>query len=456
MATRTNNRRQNKTARDLALDVLLSVEEQAAYSNLALQSALANHRLDPKDASLVTEIVYGTIQRLNTLDYRLHFFLKQPLAKLDGWVRNLLRMSVYQIDYLDRVPDFAVIHEAVEIAKRRNSRLAGFVNAVLRNLLRAGAAKFPSAEKEPTRHLSLLYSHPEWLLAEWVEQYGFEETTRILEANNGRPHLSLRANRMRGDREALQTALQKRGIESALSEVSPDGIVLKTGVDIAHLPEFQAGLCTVQDESSMLVALSVNPQPGMRILDACSAPGGKTTHLAECMNDDGEVVAVDIHEHKTKLVQHAAERLGLRSIRTEVGDAAELSAKWAQQFDAVLLDAPCSGFGVIRRKPDIKWRKTMSDVDAIHTTQLSLLRHAADAVKPGGVLVYSTCTIERKENQQIVRTLLEERSDFSIEPLDRYLPEAVVQKAGQPDGWLQLLPHHFGTDGFFICRMRKM
>lgn len=455
MATGIKHRNHKWTARELALEVLLAVEIQAAYSNLALQSALSKHSLSAKDTALATEIVYGTVQRLNTLDYRIQPFLKQPVGKLEPWVRNLLRLSVYQLDYLERVPDFAVINEAVEIAKRKNPRLAGFMNGVLRSLLRNGPVKLPSAAKDPVRHVSLLHSHPEWLVQEWTEQYGIEQTIAICQANNGRPSLSLRVNRMRNTRDELLQALTDEGVTARASELSPDGVVLTEGMDITKLQAFREGRCTVQDESSMLVARCVDPKPGMRVLDACAAPGGKTTHLAELMKDEGEIVAADIHEHKVELIRNAMSRLGIRSIRPVEGDIRDLLPDLGQ-FDAVLLDVPCSGFGVIRRKPDIKWRKTADDVSAIQSIQLELIRQTADSIKPGGVLVYSTCTIEEKENGEIIRTFLKERSEFRIDPIQPYLPESVVKRSLTGEGWVQVLPNHFGTDGFFICRLRKM
>lgn len=455
MATQTRHHNRKMNARELALQVLLAVDEQSAYSNLALQTALKRHPLSANDKALVTEIVYGTVQRFNTLDYRLQPFLKQPVAKLDAWVRNLLRLSVYQIDYLDRIPPFASIHEAVEIAKRRNPGLSGFINAVLRNLLRAGTPEFPDFEADPLRHLALVQSHPEWLVREWAEQYGIEETVKICSANNQRPSLSLRVNRLKTTREGLAAALAGEGVRTRLSPVSPDGILLLAGVDVGKLDAFRQGLCTVQDESSMLAARCLNPKPGMRVLDACAAPGGKTTHLAERMDDRGEIVAADLHEQKTALIRNAAERLGLRSIRAVAGDVRQLLPELGQ-FDAILLDAPCSGFGVIRRKPDIKWRKTPQDVAEVCKIQADLIRKTADALKSGGVLVYSTCTVERKENDDIIRNFLMERSDFRLESLRSFLPERVADEAVSPEGWVRLLPHHFGTDGFFICRLRKM
>lgn len=455
MATQTKNRNRKLTARELALEVLLAVEEQSAYSNLALQSALSKHTMSAKDTGLVTEMVYGTVQRLNTIDYRIQPLLKQPMQKLDPWVRNLLRVSVYQLVYLERVPDFAVLNEAVEIAKRRNQRLSGFVNGVLRSFTRSQEIKFPSLAKDPIRHISLVYSHPEWLVKDWIDQYGIEQTVEICRANNDRPSLSLRVNRLRATREEVVASLAEQGIEAHVSDISPDGIVLSSGMDVTKLEAFQHGLCTVQDESSMLVTPCLAPKPGMRILDACAAPGGKTTHLAETMNDQGEIVAADIYEHKVELIRNATHRLGIQSVKPVAGDIRDILPELGE-FDAILLDAPCSGFGVIRRKPDIKWRKTADDVSAIQAAQAELIRLTADALKPGGILVYSTCTIGQKENQEIVRTFLEEHANFQIEPVQSYLSETVVNHCVSAEGWVQILPQHYGTDGFFICRLRKM
>lgn len=455
MATHKHNRNSFKTAREAALQVLLAVEEQGAYSNLALQSVLANSSLSSKDTGLATEIVYGTIQRLNTIDYRLQPLLKQPLAQLDALVRNLLRLSVYQLDYLDRVPDFAVLNEAVEIAKRRKPKVAGFINGVLRNILRGGKPKFPTFEQDPVRHLALVESHPEWLVKQWISQYGTADAAAICAANNQRPALSLRVNRLRTTREELISVLASQGIEAHPSDVSPDGVLLQEGVDVTQLEPFRQGLCTVQDESSMLVAACVAPKPGMRVLDACAAPGGKTTHLAELMQDQGEIIACDIYEHKTELIRKISERLGIGSIQTMAGDVRQLLPTLGE-FDAILLDAPCSGFGVIRRKPDIKWRKSPEDVEAIREIQLDLLRSVAGSLKSGGTFVYSTCTTMQQENQDLIRMFLEEHSDFKIHSLAGYMPETVVEKAAAEEGWVQLLPQHFGSDGFFICRMQKM
>jgi 16S rRNA (cytosine967-C5)-methyltransferase len=442
------------TARDIALDVLIAIEQQGSYSNLALANALRRARLDSRDIALTTELVYGTVGRLNTLDYYLAPSLKTPLHKLEPWVRNLLRLTAYQLFYLERIPEFAAINEAVEIAKRRGRQASGFVNGVLRGVLRKKPTiTLPAKEKHWQRHVSLEHSHPEWMVHAWVREFGREGTEAICAANNVRPTMVLRVNSHRITRDQLLAELQEQGVNAHPSKVSPYGIVLEEGLDVTQLPAFREGLCTVQDESSMLVAQALAPEKGMRVLDCCAAPGGKTTHLAELMGDDGEVVAVDIHDHKIELIENIANRLGLSSIRTQAGDIREVLAE-AGTFDRILLDAPCSGLGVIRRKPDLKWRKRPEDVTEIAEVQRDLLNTVATALRPGGVLVYSTCTITYEENLNVIQQFLANHPEFEEEGIAPYLPEAVRDMAGD-HGYLQLLPQHFDSDGFFIARLRK-
>ncbi|UOF89201.1 16S rRNA (cytosine(967)-C(5))-methyltransferase RsmB [Fodinisporobacter ferrooxydans] len=446
--------RKSKSAREVALQTLLRVEQEQAYSNLALQSELSgNRQLKQVDRAFVTEIVYGTMQRLHTIDTMLAKFLKQPLLKLDGEVRNLLRLSVYQLVFLDRVPAFAAINEAVEIAKLRNRRASGFVNGVLRNVHRAGSAvwdmQFPTREEQ----LAFASSHPLWLVRAWVKQYGFEQTEQICKANLERPKLCLRVNRLRLDQGECLQRLREKGVDATASDIVPEAILLKQGLDISTLPEFQEGLVTVQDESSMLVAYCLQPEAHMRVLDACAAPGGKTTHIAECMNDQGTVVACDIHPHKIELIEHGKARLQLSSVRTVVSDMRDLPTD--TQYDRILLDAPCSGLGVLRRKPDIKWAKQARDIDELTLLQRDLLEHAAKLLNPGGVLVYSTCTLDKKENQHQILQFLENHPEYRLETVQPFLPESVRSYVAA-EGWLEVLPHYFGGDGFFIARMRKI
>lgn len=443
-----------KGARDIALDVLNRVEEHQSYSNLELRHVLDREELRAADAGLVTELVYGTIQRRLTLDTALARFIQGK--KVQTWVKNLLRLSLYQIRYLDRIPDRAVVHEAVEIAKRRGHQgISAMVNGVLRNVLRQPDLWDQLAVGDPVKQLSIAESHPEWLVRRWAGQYGLEQTRLILESNNRQPRTSVRVNRLKLSREELLAKLAEQFPSVAPSAVSPDGLLLDGG-HAAGTEWFRQGYFSIQDESSMLVAPALAVEPGMKVLDACAAPGGKTTHIAELMQDRGKLIASDVHPHKRDLIAQNARRLGLTVVEPIVSDALHLGEKGLGSFDRILLDAPCTGFGVIRRKPDLKWNKTPEDVNAIAQLQYRLLEHVAELLMPGGLLVYSTCTIEPEENENIVRRFVAEHPEFELDPalLDD-LPGAVSEKAVTGEGFVQLLPHHFESDGFFIARLKR-
>ncbi|ARA97209.1 MULTISPECIES: 16S rRNA (cytosine(967)-C(5))-methyltransferase RsmB [Geobacillus] len=439
--------------RELALDTLLAIEQKGAYSHLQLNNAIQKGRLDGRDAALLTEIVYGTIQRRDTLDYYLTPFLRKA-RRLEQWVRVLLRLTLYQMVYLDRVPDHAAIFEAVEIAKRRGHRgIASLVNGVLRTIGREGLPSL-DAINDSAKRLAVATSHPEWLVRRWIEQYGPEETARMCETNLRPPQSTARVNRMRATVEEALERLGSEGVKAVRGLLAPEAIRAENG-NFAHTEAFHSGWLTIQDESSMLVARALDPAAGERVLDCCAAPGGKTTHIAERMDGRGEVVAVDVHEHKVKLIEQQAQRLGLDNIRTLALDSRRLGERFApESFDRILVDAPCTGFGVIRRKPEIKYTKGNDDVAALVEIQQAILRAAAPLLKKGGTLVYSTCTIEREENEEAIARFLADHPDFSLDDrLVERLPDAVrpyVQK-----GMLQLLPHYFDSDGFFIARLRK-
>nr|WP_276203322.1 16S rRNA (cytosine(967)-C(5))-methyltransferase RsmB [Cohnella thermotolerans] len=454
-------RRKPAGPREVALRVLERVERQGAYSGLELNRMLTEAELSRPDAALATEIVYGTIQRLNTIDFVLAPRVKGWPNKVEPWVRSLLRLSYYQLRWLDRVPAHAVTDEAVRIAKRRgHAGIAGLVNGVLRGLLREGVAPTLPAGLDEAVRIALEHSHPRWLVERFIAAYGEAAAEAICAAGNEPPRASARVNPLRAERGELLKAMAAEGIDARPSELAPAGIVATRAGSLAATPWFREGRITVQDESSMLVAAVAAPEPGMRVLDCCAAPGGKSTHLAELMGDRGEVIANDIHPHKEALIAQQAERLGLTCIRTTVGDAAELAAKLpAASMDVVLLDAPCSGFGVIRRKPEIKWNKTAEDVASLADLQRRLLAQAGQLVRPGGTLVYSTCTIAPEENEEAVRGFLREHPDFFLDP---GWPAEIVQtlkRAGALpvpfEGMAQLLPHQFGSDGFFIARMKR-
>lgn len=392
------------SAREIALDIMVKVEQQGAYSNLLLNSSLQKATLSREDAGLVTELVYGSISRMNTLDYVLEGFVSKGIAKLQPWVRNLLRLSLYQIMYLDRIPSHAAVNEAVNIAKKKyHQGISGMVNGVLRSVLRAGDLPVLPEGLSQAQRISILYSHPLWLVERWITEYGADTAEAICASNNEPPAVSVRVNTTMISREALLNQMIEQGLQASASDVSPYGIVVKGGGNLALTSWYRDGYISVQDESSMLVAEAVAPEPGMRVLDCCAAPGGKTAHMGELMKDEGSIYANDLHLHKAKLISDQAERLGLDCVSTGSADALELEHTLEHQsFDRILLDAPCSGLGVIRRKPDLKWRKQPEDVASVASLQRELLQSVSKLLKPGGILVYSTCTTEQAENSEVV------------------------------------------------------
>ncbi|RJX41004.1 16S rRNA (cytosine(967)-C(5))-methyltransferase RsmB [Paenibacillus pinisoli] len=457
-------KRKSVTPRELALNILVKVAESGAYSNIQLNRSLQDSGLSRQDAGLATELVYGTISRQATLDHWLSKFVAKGLHKLDKWVHQLLRMSAYQLLFLDRIPTHAAVNEAVAIAKRRgHTGISGMVNGVLRSMDRSRAELVLSAiqEKTPVATIALRHSYPEWLVARWVAAYGAETAEAICAAGNEQPHASIRVNTVLAGRDERLQELRDQGAHAEASAIAPSGIVVSGGGNLADTDAFRQGLWSLQDESSMLVAEVVAPKPGMKVLDCCAAPGGKSSHMAELMEGKGKVWANDLHAHKRELITAQTERLKLRNVEAVVGDALALPERFApESMDAVLLDAPCSGFGVIRRKPEIKWTKTEGDITEIAALQRQLLERVSGLVRPGGTLVYSTCTMEREENERQIEAFLGEHPEFR---LDADWPEAILrslQSAGVVgddfDGQLQLLPQHFGSDGFYIARMVKV
>lgn len=458
--------KQQPNAREVAMDILTKVEQQQAYSNLLLHQTLQRLKLERVEAALATEIVYGTIQRRNTINFFLSRFLPKGLAKLDPWVRSLLQLSFYQLYYLDRIPMHAVVNEAVNIAKRKGHKgISGMINGVLRNVLRTfekGELVLPEGLSSLTR-ISLAESHPEWMVARWIKQFGEQNTERICKANNRTPHISVRVNTIKAYRDELMRQMGEQELEVRPSLLSIHGILVEQSGNMANTAWFTDGKLSIQDESSMLVAAAVDPRPGMNVLDCCAAPGGKTTHMAELMNNQGKVYANDIHPHKQKLIDEQAKRLGLNCIETIVNDAKYLSNELkSMTFDRILVDAPCSGLGVIRRKPDLKWVKEEKEIENLPKLQLEILSSVAQLLHPDGVLVYSTCTMEREENQEVVETFLKQHPQFELDPSIRsILPKHYddqkarqVEPVDEPLGMVSILPHEYESDGFFIAKFK--
>lgn len=439
------------------MDVLTQVEQEGAYSNLLLNSALQKSSLAKSDAGLATELIYGTISRLNTLDYFLDKFVNKGVQKLQPWVRALLRISLYQVVYLDRIPDHAVVSEAVNLAKRRGHQgISGMVNGVLRNILRQKESLAIPENMPPAQRISLQHSHPLWLVERWISQYGIETAEAICAANNEPPAVSVRVNTTMISRDDMLKLMSSQNFEAAPSPLSPYGIVVRGAGNMALTDWYRDGMISIQDESSMLVAEAVKPEPGMRVLDCCAAPGGKSAHMGELMKDEGSIVANDIHAHKGKLISDQAGRLGLDSISIVTGDALDLVDRFEPaSFDRILLDAPCSGLGVIRRKPDLKWGKSQEDIHEIAALQLRLLESVSTLLRPGGLLVYSTCTIEPLENEGVVSAFLDSHSGFGIAEDGLGDLSRLEGKSLQRGGGIQILPQHYHSDGFYIARLGR-
>ncbi|MFJ8256904.1 16S rRNA (cytosine(967)-C(5))-methyltransferase RsmB [Peribacillus asahii] len=441
-----------KGVRDIALDILESVEKNQAYSNLMLNNVINKNQLSSADSGLLTEISYGTIQRKMTLDYFLKPYIKNP-KKTQSWVINLLRMSVYQMVYLDKVPDHAILFEAVEIAKRRGHKgTTSMVNGVLRNIQRNGVASFEEIEDESER-LAIRTSHPIWLVKRWIEQFGFEKTADMCEVNLTAPLQTARVNVKKISRSELVSILIEEGYDVEASDILPEAIICYRG-NLAHSESYKLGYLSIQDESSMLVAHALGASGNDAVLDCCAAPGGKTTHIAEGLTT-GQVYALDLHEHKVKLIKDQAERLGLRNVKTQAADSRHVQDLFNKEgFDRILVDAPCSGLGVMRRKPDVKYTKTKDDIIKLSSIQQKLLDAAAPLVKQGGRLIYSTCTVDREENDRVAAAFLESHPEFESDlSLKERMPEAIEPYV---EGHrLQVFPQYFESDGFFIASFRK-
>jgi 16S rRNA (cytosine967-C5)-methyltransferase len=401
--------------------------------------------------------VYGVLRRRGTIDFILSAKTRKPLSKISTRLLNVLRLGAYQILFLSKTPASAAVDESVKLARALGGKpVAGFVNAVLREIARHPDVDYPDLRGDPVAHIAARYSHPAWMVVRWIGRYGVEETIRICRANNEPAPLTIRANRLRTDPEALAAALGREGVRSEPCRISPVGLRLHleaSGRALTDLESFKSGLFYVQDEAAQLVSLMVDPKPGEAALDACAAPGGKTSHLAEMMNDRGRIVALDPSENRLKRLKENAARLGHAVIETLRADAAGGIERLAPaSFDRILVDAPCSGLGVLRRNPEGKWTKTESGILRFRAVQIRILRHVAPLLKPGGVLVYSTCTTEPEENEQVVDSFRDEFSGFETDDPALRLPETasgLITGAGA----FNSLPNTDRMDSFFAVRM---
>ena len=428
-------------AREQIVRVLEEVFEHGAYSNIALKKTLEHSQLSDKDRSFVTEVVYGTVARKITLAWYLSHVIEDR-TKLDPWVYYLLMMSLYQLVYLDRIPDHAIVNEAVRIAKSRKEGSEKFVNAILRKLLREGLPAVDTIKRKNKRY-SVQYSLPVWLVKKLIDQYGEDRALAIFQSLFVRNKASVRVT----DASRLKEIEEATGAERSV--LSPVGLVKSSGY-FAGTDYFKEGLLTIQDETSQLVAPTLGILGEEEILDACAAPGGKTVHMASYLTS-GHVTALDLYDHKLALIEENAQRLGLADkVKTQKLDASQVHQVFpADSFDKILVDAPCSGIGLIRRKPDIKYNKDLQDFESLKAVQLDILSSVCQTLRKGGIITYSTCTIIAEENQEVIQAFLESHPDFEQVALDHPCKDIVV------NGCLAITPEQYLTDGFFIAQLRK-
>ena len=427
------------TGRDAALRALLACRKSGAWSDGALKELLRG--MERREAALASRLCYGVLQNRMLLDWQLAQFTK--LKKLQPAVHEILRLALYQLTLADKIPASAAVNEAVEQAKRfANPQAARLVNAVLRNALRAQPLPQPES-------LSVKYSHPQELTELFLEQFGPETTETLLKSHNEAPQTVLQINLLRTTTQEVMKALLGANVECSVHPWLPDCLTVRGTGSLEQLAAFEQGLLYVQDAAARLAVEAAGLEPDMRVLDCCAAPGGKSFAAAIAMQNRGSITSCDIHPHKLQLIERGAARLGISILQTRLQDASKPVPEWENAMDAVLADVPCSGLGVIRKKPDIRY-KNLAQTERLPEIQLAILRQQAHYVKPGGVLLYSTCTILKRENENVVQAFLRDDPQFSAETV--HFP----QNSGIPDGAMTtLLPCTHGTDGFFICKLRR-
>lgn len=439
------------SAREVALVTLSACEKQGAWSDLTLKKNIRAAGLDSRDAALATRLCFGVQQNRMLLDFYLSKFSSVRLERMEHKVLIALRLGVYQIAFLTKVPPSAAVNESVALARKysRNPRSPGLVNAILRTVAR-NAERLPVIEeRDPVSYLSIRYSHPLWLVQAFWNVLGPEGTEALLSADNDRPPTVAQINVSRFSTKEVAEELREQGVEVRPHPWMPDCLLLQGTGDLEGLESFQAGTFYIQDPAARAAVIAAEPAPGMRVLDACAAPGGKSFACAIAMEDRGEVLSCDIHAHKKTLIEAGARRLGLTCIRSAVQDAKARRDEWNERFDLVLADVPCSGLGIIRKKPDIRY-KDPAILEGLPVVQSSILDNVSNYVKPGGILVYSTCTLLERENEDVVNRFLATHPEFSPEPFTLPGPAG-----NAPEGRLTLWPHIHDTDGFYIAKLRR-
>ena len=423
--------------REIALKTIYKINQEQAYSNLALDEELKQNRkiLNEKDIGLISEITYGVTTWKLTLDTIIKKHSKIKLKKISPWIINILKMGIYQIIFLDKIPKSAAVNESVNLAKRYgHTSSSSFVNAILRKVEKQDYEELFQIKNDVER-ISKTTSMPEWIVKKLIEDNGLEKAKEICESSNLHPKVTIRINKLKNTKQELENKLKEKNIEFQETEYE-DFLILERVKNLENMDLFKEGKFTIQDISAGLTAKILEPKEGEKVLDACSAPGGKTTYMAELMNNKGNIEAWDIHEHRTKLVIKNAERLGIRIINTNIKDATQYYEELNDKFDKILLDVPCLGIGVIKRKPDIKWQRKEEDIEEITKIQEKILENCSKYLKSGGDLVYSTCSILKDENENVINKFIKNNSQF----VKKYEKTIFLSEK---------------QDGFFICKLHK-
>ena len=450
--------------RELALKILYKIDKEKAYSNIVLNEMINQNKkeLTNKDIGLISEIVYGTTTWRLTLDEIIKKYSNIKLKKISNWILNILRMGIYQIVFLDKIPKSAAVNESVNLAKRYGHKSSSnFVNAILRKVSKKDYEDFYQI-KDDIQRISITNSMPIWIIEELAKQLGdMKKVEEIAINSNVKPHLSIRINNLKikdDSKKDFIKRLEEKDIKIKQGLLK-DFLIVENAKNIENMEEFRQGLFTIQDETAGLIPIILNPNKTDVILDACSSPGGKTTYLAELMENQGKIEAWDIHEHRTKLVENAAKRLGITNIETKVNDATIYNEKHKEKFDKILLDVPCLGIGVLRRKPDIKWQKSKEDINEITKIQKKILENCSQYLKKGGELVYSTCSILKEENENVIKEFIQKHKNFCIVNIkikenDKIQNKEFFEIYKNNNNYLQVHQNH-ETDGFFICKLKN-
>ncbi|HAX49989.1 MAG TPA: 16S rRNA (cytosine(967)-C(5))-methyltransferase RsmB [Ignavibacteria bacterium] len=442
-------------ARSLAVKILTRVERTDAYLDKLIDFEIRTEQLNDYDKSLLNEICHGVIRWMRRLDWFLNGFYRGNWEKCTPEVKNTLRVALYQILFLNKIPDFAAVNEAVEFVKRISTQKhADVVNGLLRTIIRTkNDLVYPTREIDEVKYLGIMQSHPNWMVRRWIARFGFDDAALLAESNNKRPILTLRINTLKASKEEIFKRFDERSIVYRTCRYIDYFVTLRLMSKIYLDEDFKDGKYTVQDESAGLPAVLLKPTENDMILDMCAAPGGKSTHIAQLLGGKGKVYSVDKFDAKIKMMKQNAERLGITNIEFIQDDAADLQDERVKdlKFDKILLDAPCSGLGVLSKKPEIRWKREFEDVLALTEIQKNLLNSAVKYLKPGGVIVYSTCSTEQEENMDVVKDFLEKNPEFKIDNASQYVKSELVNT----EGCIETFPHRHNIDGSFAARLIK-